>query len=212
MAAMTTKAIIEGVTAWVNDNICQKIELKLPDDMRNDGDYSVKMVNPAAFPLYIPAKDRIPPRVHAPIPSVTVQMMEGADDIKSDTRTMRLRLCLATWNPGSHSGEKLVPIEDPSVLGGYRYTQEPSTEEMYERNGNGWKDLYNFQDIALAALEGTEFFAGVRISQDDPITYGPFTEDGVIWDYYPYWHGWICFTIICGAPQKKQEGIRSLLN
>lgn len=208
---MTTKEIIEGVTAWVNENICSKIELKLPDDNTNDDGYTVKRVNPAAFPLFIPARDRIPPKIKAPIPSICVQLMEGADDLTNDKRTMKIRLCMATWNPGKNSGETLKPTENPEALGGYTYAPEPVTEDMYERNGDGWKDLYNLQDIALAELEGTEFFAGVRILQDEPITYGPFTEDGAIWDFYPYWHGWICFTITCGVSHKMPETYRNLL-
>lgn len=58
---MTTKKIIEGITDWVQEAICGKIELKVPDDNANDDGYNIKRVHPAAFPLYLPAKDRIPP-------------------------------------------------------------------------------------------------------------------------------------------------------
>lgn len=208
---MTTKDIIEGVTAWVQDNICTKIELKLPDDSANDNRYSVRMVAPAAFPLFVPAKDRIPPNVKAPIPSVAVQLLEGSDLLKKGERRLKLRLCLSTWNPGTHPGETLHPVEDPDTLTGYRYETDPQGE-TYSRNSDGWKDLYNFQDIALRELEGAEFLAGVRIDNEEPIAYGPFSEDGVIWDYYPYWCGWISFSVVCGVPYKKSEAIRDLLN
>ena len=36
-------------------------------------------VHPAAFPLYVPGKDRLPPSVPAPIPSVCVQLIESED-------------------------------------------------------------------------------------------------------------------------------------
>lgn len=209
---MTTKKIIEGITDWVQEAICGKIELKVPDDNANDDGYNIKRVHPVAFPLYLPAKDRIPPGIVAPIPSITVQMMEGSDNIKDKERKMKIRLCLATWNPGKHSGETMIPTENPNALGGYSYTQESTTEEMYQRNGDGWKDLYNFQDVALSALESTQFIAGARISQDDPVNYGPFIEDGTIWDYYPYWHGWISFTIICGTGMKTPDTVRELLD
>ena len=182
---MTTKDIIEGVTTWVQDNICTKIELKLPDDSANDNRYSVKMVAPAAFPLFVPAKDRIPPNVKAPIPSVAVQLLEGSDLLKKGERRLKLRLCLSTWNPGTHPGETLHPVEDPDTLTGYRYETDPQGE-TYSRNSDGWKE--------------------------EPIAYGPFSEDGVIWDYYPYWCGWISFSVVCGVPYKKSEAIRDLLN
>ena len=209
---MTTKEIIEGVTSWVDEVICSQITLKAPDDDANDGGYKVKYVKPAAFPLFVPAKDRIPPNVEAPIPSVAVQLLEGSDNIKNDIRNMKIRLCLTTWNPGKHPGETWIPSDDASALGGHSYHRSDAEGEKYQRNGEGWKDLYNFQDIALSALEGTEFFAGVRISQDDPITYGPFIEEGTIWDYYPYWAGWIAFTITCGVSHKTPESYRDLLN
>ncbi|MGP1348512.1 MAG: hypothetical protein ACTTK0_02570 [Stomatobaculum sp.] len=208
---MTTKEIIEGVTSWVNENICAKIELKLPDDNANDSRYTVKMVTPAAFPLFVPAKDRIPPNVQAPIPSVAVQLLEGSDHLAKGERRLKLRLCLSTWNPGTHPGETYHPVEDPEALGGFRYEIDPEGE-TYTRNSDGWKDLYNFQDVALSQLEAAELFASVRIDNEEPITFGPFSEDGVIWDYYPYWCGWIAFSVVCGVPYKKSEAIRNLLN
>ena len=66
--------------------------------------------------------------------------------------------------------------------------------------------------MLLSALESTQFIAGARISQDDPVNYGPFIEDGTIWDYYPYWHGWISFTIICGTGMKTPDTVRELLD
>lgn len=208
---MTTQKIIEGITAFVRDNICSRITLKLPDDARNDGRYNIKMVTPAAFPLFVPAKDRMPPNVEAPIPSIAVQLLEGSDSLSDGRRKLKLRLCLSTWNPGKHPGETMFPTRDTSALGGYHYNTDPESE-TYSRNIDGWKDLYNLQDIALAELEGAEFMAGVRIDMDEPITYGPFTEEGVIWDYYPYWSGWIAFSVICGVPLKKTANIRNLLN
>lgn len=208
---MTTKQIIENITQWVEENICNKITLKVPDDDVNDNRYELQMETPAAFPLFVPAKDRMPPNVRAPIPSVAVQLLEGKDNLKKGERRLRIRLCLSTWNPGIHPGEELHPVKDESVLGGYTYERRDKSEEKYERNSDGWKDLYNFQDIAISELEGAEFFAEVRVDMDEPITYGPFTEDGVIWDYYPYWAGWISFVVICGLPCRKSEEIRDLL-
>lgn len=103
------------------------------------------------------------------------------------------------------------PIKDDGVIGGYRYEHNPEGE-TYSRNSDGWKDLYNFQDIALSELENAEFLAGVRLDNAEPITYGPFSEEGQIWDYYPYWCGWVSFSIVCGVPYKKSEALRDLLN
>lgn len=67
---MTLVESIDKVVEWLNANVCSQISLKLPDDYKNDKEYTVEFVKPTAFPLYIPAKDRLPPSVPAPIPSV----------------------------------------------------------------------------------------------------------------------------------------------
>ena len=55
---MTLVNSIDKIVSWLTENVCSKITLKLPDDYRNDTGYDVVMVNPAAFPLYVPGKDR----------------------------------------------------------------------------------------------------------------------------------------------------------
>lgn len=195
----------------MDDNICNQIKLKVPDDYQDGSEYDLIEKQPAAFPLYVPAKDRIAPTAVAPIPSVCVQLIEGSDDIRDHSRTMKIRLSLSTWNPGHHSGDNMIPQADPSAIGGYKYTRENDPADNYQRNSDGWKDLYNFQDIALRALEGDRIIAGVRVDANTPITYGPFTEDGVIWDYYPYWFGWVCFTVVCGVPERKAASYSDLL-
>ena len=104
---MTLVQSIDKVVEWLHENVCSQITLKLPDDYKNDKSYGVEFVNPAAFPLYVPGKDRLPPSVPAPIPSVCVQLMEGSDDLLKKQRQLQIRLCLACWNPGTHGGEVL---------------------------------------------------------------------------------------------------------
>ena len=112
---------IDKVVAWLNENVCSQIQLKLPDDYKNDKEYAVEYVQPAAFPLYTPGKDRLPPNVRAPIPSVCVQLTEGSDDLLKRQRRLQIRLCLACWNPGEHGGEVLHPRKNETALGGYSY-------------------------------------------------------------------------------------------
>ena len=205
---MTTKNIIDGITKWTEENICSKITLKVPDDEANDGRYTVSRVNPAAFPLYVPGSDRLPPNVPAPVPSVCVQLLEGSDN--GGIRKMKMRYCLSVWTPGEHPGEKFYPQEDPTSMFGVKYIHKPE-EERYHRNSDGWMELYNLQDIALSELHSAGFFEGVRIDETEPISFGPFTEEGAIWDYYPYWYGYITFTVVCGVPLHTNEEIREML-
>lgn len=58
---MTIAQCIEKVTDWLNESVCPKIKLKLPDDNQNGKEYQVKAVNPTAFAMYQPGKDKLPP-------------------------------------------------------------------------------------------------------------------------------------------------------
>lgn len=209
---MTLVQSIDKVVGWLRDSVCSQITLKLPDDYRNDTDYDVKFVNPAAFPLYVPGKDRLPPSVPAPIPSVCVQLMEGSDDLLQKKRQLQIRLCLACWNPGEHGGEVWQTRKNPDALGGfsfYRATGEAA--QTYARNMEGWRDSFNFADLVLRELEGAEYIMGHRLVKESGIKFGLFTEEGNIWDYYPYWHSWISFTLEAGVVAKTPEEYTDLL-
>lgn len=203
---MTLVQSIDGVVEWLRANVCSQITLKVPDDYRNDKSYDVVTVNPAAFPLYVPGKDRLPPSVPAPIPSICVQMMEGSDDLIARKRQLQIRLCLACWNPGKHGGEVLHARRDASKIGGYSFYHISGEDaKTYERNMDGWRDAFNFADLVLRMIEGTEYIAGHRLVKESGIKYGVFTEDGNIWDYYPYWHNYITFTLEAGVVAKTPE-------
>lgn len=199
---MTNVKIIEDLTTWVQENICDKVKLKLPND--NSIGPEVEYTTPAAFALFVPAKDRLPPNVRAPIPSVCVQVMEAKDKMVDHRRTMKIRLCLACWNPGTQSGEIFVSHDNADALLGKSFTKG-ATEPSYVRNLDGWRDLWNFIDVALREVENAEFFAGVRLVKEQDIEYGPFVEEGAIWDYYPYWNGWISFVVESGLVQNPKS-------
>lgn len=209
---MTLVQSIDGVVKWLRESVCSQIKLKVPDDYKNDTSYEVELVNPAAFPLYVPGKDRLPPSVPAPIPSVCVQLMEGSDDLLKRSRQLQIRLCLACWNPGEHGAEVLHARKDTKALGGYSYYRVTGeAAETYTRNMEGWRDSFNFADLVLRELEGTEYIAGHRLVKETGIKYGLFTEDGNIWDYYPYWHSWITFTLEAGVVARTPEKYKDLL-
>ena len=208
--SMTLVNSIDKIVNWLTENVCSKLTLKLPDDYRNDTGYDVVMVNPAAFPLYVPGKDRLPPNVAAPIPSVCVQLMEGSDELIQKKRQLQIRLCLACWNPGQHGGEIFNPRENAKATGGYSYyVNTGEAAKTYSRNMDGWRDCYNLADLVLREIETAEYIAGHRLVKEQGIKFGPFTEDGNVWDYYPYWHSWISFALEIGTtpaiPKEYEE-------
>lgn len=209
---MTLVQTIDKIVSWLDTDVCSQISLKLPDDDRNDKDYGVKYVKPAAFPLYVPGKDRLPPSVPAPVPSVCVQLMENKDDLIKKRREMEIRLCLACWNPGKHGGEIYTAKKNPDAQFGYTYfLRQGADAEEYTRNMEGWRDAFNFADLVLRALEGTEYIEGIRLVKESEIKFGIFTEDGAVWDYYPYWHSWISFTLETGVVARPPEAYTDLL-
>lgn len=211
---MTNVEIIEGVTAWAQEAICDKLALKLPDDDANDTTFPGDTVTPAAFPMFVPAKDRLAPNIAAPIPSLCVQLKEGKDALLDGKRTLKVRMSLSAWNPGIHGSEYMVPYENQEATGGWAYRKytQPEAAEIYTRNMNGWRDVWNFADKVLQELEGTEYIAGLRlVKEGDGITYGPFTEEGAIWDYYPYWFLWIDFALECGVAHREPEIYKNFL-
>lgn len=209
---MTLVQSIDNVVSWLRENVCSQITLKLPDDYRNDSSYPVEFVSPAAFPLYVPGKDRLPPSVPAPIPSICVQLTEGSDDLMTKKRQLKLRLCLACWNPGTHGAEIYQARPNADAPGGFSYySVTGDAAKAYTRNMDGWRDSFNFADLVLRELEGTEYIAGHRIVKETGVKYGLFTEEGNIWDYYPYWHSWISLTLEAGVVARTPKAYENLL-
>lgn len=196
---MTIVDIIDRVTKWAEEEICTKVKLKLPADDHADASYNqeYKLVTPAAFPLYVPTKDRMPPQATAPIPSLCIQLVSGRDQLVKSSGAMKLRFCFSTWDPGTHGLDIFKPIPDTSPQ---EYQQWNTEEAMayYMRRSDGWRNVWNWVDVALRALESTEYIAGYRIIKEEAIDYGPVEEQDSIPDYYPYWFAWISFTIQYG--------------
>lgn len=184
---------IETVREWLDENVCPLVKLKLPDDNATDASYPYKLVNPAAFSLFIPSKDRTPPKIAAPIPSVCVQIIQGEDDLIKHARGIKIRLCFCAWDPGCHGPDIFKPRGDGSGIYVQQYNEE--TSAYFEKNGEGWRDAWNFVDTALRLIENAEYMGDLRVVKEQGITFGPFTEQDAIPDFYPYWYAWAQFTV-----------------
>ena len=195
---MTITQCIERVTDWLNESVCPKIMLKLPDDNQNGKQYKVEAVNPTAFSMYQPGKDKLPPNVVAPFPSVVVQLLEGSDDMAAKSGRMKIQLSFTAWNPGNHTGELTRATKTTTATGSDDLnvsTGGVASEQAFTRDAEGWKDVWNFVDRALREIENAEYMNDVRVVKELPITYGQFQQEGQISDLYPYWGAWVIFTI-----------------
>ena len=179
---------------WLQTEVCDTIQLKMPNDAKNDDGYEYELVNPTAFTLYTPAKDRLPPNVKVPVPSVCIRLSEGEHRPREGVNKMKLILYFCTWNPGIHRQDNFVPLEDGAGIKGYNI----SAEAEYRRSADGWQDCYSFMDKTLRAIESAEYLADMRVVAEDGIKYGmASTQDGFIEDY-PYWWAWIEFSVQAG--------------
>lgn len=184
---------IEIVREWLDANVCPLVKLKLPDENATDASYTYKLVNPAAFSLFVPSKDRTPPKVAAPIPSVCVQLSQGEDNMIESTRGIKIRLCFSAWDPGLHGPDIFKPKGDGSGIYIQQYNKE--AEAFFQKNGEGWRDAWSFVDTTLRMIENAEHLGDLRVIKENGITFGPVTEQDAIPDFYPFWFAWIEFSI-----------------
>ena len=191
---MSVVNILDNVTEWVQTNICTKIQLKVPpasDTDPTDAGYTYHLVQPTAFPLFVPARDKAAPGILSPIPSVCVRFLEGDEALSKDMGSIGMQLCFSTWDPGLHGEDILRPDGD----GGSKRWTGPEADAYFRRSGEGWRDAWNFVDIALRELGSTTTVGGCSIDRSVPIKFGPLTDQGTIIEAYPLWFAWCSFSL-----------------
>lgn len=189
---MTIVEIVDKITKWVNSDICSKIKLKRASSDREPSDdkYKYELVTPVAFSNFVPTKEKLPPDVKTDIPSVCVRIVDGED---SSMRELQIELGFSTWNTGRHGEDIIYPDN----------TQ--SEKQPFQRNGEGWRDLWNFIEIALREIEKNAVIDGIEIVKNNPIKYGPYKQQETIPDLYPFWFGYISFTVRTGLSGYVQQ-------
>lgn len=197
MSIVTT---LDTLTEWVQKNICEGVLLKAPpegDTAPTDAGYAYTLVTPTAFPMFVPAKDKLSPPVRHNFPSVCVRFLKGSESLKGREGFMDVQLCFSTWSPGQHKGDIVsnpggVPVPN------------------FQRNAEGWRDAWNLVDKAVMALGNSVSLNGLELDRAAPIEYGPLTEQGEIVEAYPLWFAWVSFSI--NYPLRRNaEDIEELL-
>lgn len=204
---MSVVSILDTITEWARSNICDHIMLKQPPediDSPVDGDYQYSRVHPAAFPMYVPTADKLPPNIHSPFPSLCVRFEQGEDSAANSDRSVDIQFCFSAWNPGAHGSDMLNPVQN-SV---FRVWSGSEADAYFKRNSEGWRDVWNFVDIALRAVENVTHIGGYTIDRATPIKFGPLKEQESIPDFYPYWFAWMSFRVTCPL----QRNIASIQN
>lgn len=185
---MTLNSVIEDLTAWAQDNLCDNVELLKPSDSKMSADYIP--VTPTAFPLYVPPKDQLPPDVDAQIPSICVQFKEGSDDLQKNDRSLNFRLAFSAYRPGHFEETK---------------DEEGKPVVKFIRNADGWKDLWLWVSRSLHKIYSSMYIEGVKVDRKTPVKYGNFSIDDNLVDAYPLWYAWIEFTVKCGISPTNND-------
>lgn len=209
---MSVVNILERVTAWVQEEICPQISLKVPPDNEaaaTDEGYEWETVHPTAFPLFVPTKDKLPPLVRSPFPSICVRFSDGVDDMKSDSGAMNVELYFSTWSTGTHGKDVLIPANDGS--GAFHKLNEEEAAAYFRRTSDGWRDVWNMIDIALREIESTTSIRGLLIDRSVPVKYGPLKEQEAIPDFYPFWFAWASFTVTYPIVRNVKSGVSEFL-
>ena len=181
--------VIDTLTEWAKDHICKAIRLKVPPDNFSpvDSGYSYKLENPEALPMYLPPSDKLPKSVRFTHPSLCVRFLKAGDSMTKNEGYVDIQFLFSVWNPGDHGEDLYLPNWDGSY-----YKQ---TDAAFEKGSSGWRDVWNFVDIARRELESVTSIKGLIIDKSTDIEYGPITEQEAIVDAYPYWYSWLSFRV-----------------
>lgn len=188
---MSVIHIIDTLSEWAQRNICDHVQLKKPPANleANDDGYSYEMVHPAVFPMYVPTSEKLPPQIHSPFPSLCIRFLKGSDELNGNSGHLDIQFCFSAWDPGTHS-EDIV-----HAYGAVPYGEKGKQTATFERNGKGWRDVWNFVDTAIRAVESVTNIGGYTIDRETPVEFGPLTEQEAIPDFYPFWFAWISFRV-----------------
>lgn len=186
---MSTLALIADLKEWAEEKLCD-IKFKQQAEINTDSTYSYNLVKPAVFTQFLPDTDRLPDGVNDIFPCMLLQWDNDEKKPMENKATCTIRLDLAIWNPGTHA---------PDIIGG-----DPSKVEAFKRNGEGWQDIVNWIDRITRELCNNDIIKGkYRIRHEDGLRSGRMDEQGTIYDYYPFYLGFVEFSIEYTTPKIK---------
>lgn len=167
---------IHTLAQWIDVHVCDGLNYKKPTPQATNGLYSYELVKPAVFEMYVPTLNT----QTTTAPSVCVQLLNGTTE--KDLTKYKIRLNFSVWNTGEH-------CQDVYTHNGTNY-ERPLVGEEFSVNENGWVDVWNFTDKAIAELKKAQYIHDLRIIHDS-IQFGVFTEDDTVVNLYPYYFSYV---------------------
>lgn len=193
---MTVVEIIDKIVAWAKVEICEKVKLKVPPDdyeESNSAGYQYTLATPACFPLFLPSKEKLPPSIHSPFPSICVRILEGEDDLTNSTGNITIEFALSTWSTGTHGNDIYLP--DEKNKGSMHRWTGAEADAYFNRAYEGWRDIWNFVDTVIRAVESTMAIDGIEVDRAAGVKFYPFKEQEAIPDFYPFWFAGVQFSV-----------------
>lgn len=193
---MTITDTLIRISEWLDNGVCTRFKFKKEPEGKKpiDDNYEYEEVNPHAFPLFVPAKDKLPPNVTVNMPSICVQLMDGSDDTTDKLRDLNINLGVSCWNPGVHSKDIYYPE-------GTR----PKEPDKFRTGYEGWMDVWNFVDAIIKEIESMTSIDGLYLAPDVSVRFGAYKEQETIVDFYPHWFAWIQFTLRSDFNRNNQD-------
>ena len=175
--------LIDDLTKWLQSEVCDKVKLKKAS-VKGDISYEYELVHPTAFSCFCPPQDK----TQLPTtPSVTVQIDNATDDLTNES-TVNIALVFSVWNTGTHDNR-----ETPT----------------FEKNLDGWRDLWHFIDKARLAIRKNFNIGGYEVKSE--INCRPLAGDNAIMGTYPYFFGEVTFTVGTIESPTNNATIRNML-
>lgn len=165
---MTSQKLIDDFVIWAREVIAPQFQFKVPPpaDEEETGNYDHTLANPEVHAMYFPSVEDN--SMAAPV--ILVQTYDGKLDLSTGKGSIIVRLVFQVWNPGIHDGENLTPGTD------------------------GWRDLDSIIETTIVELGKARIIRGHAIHPDS-IEYSPLKQDGAIVDLYPFFSGYVTFTV-----------------
>lgn len=194
---MTVKILIDDLTSWAEDKLCKPIKFKRAAAINTDATYEHELVTPKVFAMFLPDVDRLPVGVEDIYPSICLQW-DGDDERPQERKSQTtIRLNLGIWNPGEHSEDIIAESfsQDGEIV---------NKEKSFTRDALGWGDIVNWIDLIKRELRNNDIICEkYRVRLEDGIRSGFRSEQGTIFDYWPFYFGFVEFNIEYGNTQAK---------
>lgn len=198
---MLVTQLLEELEDWTRKNICPEIKLLKPNDAQMGSEYTPEYVHPEVFKMFIPAEGMLPKGVETKFPAICIQVTKGEEDLNKHEEYFWIQYAFCVWNPGNY---KKTDVKGENG--------EKTQKIVFERNAEGWRDAWNFLDKAKRIIQSKMYLpSGLKVSRDETMKFGMFTEEDGIVVSYPEWYVWLSFKIYCGTAGRVNTEYDNLL-